>query len=112
MTQELNEFGRAIVRVDGTAQVSLQPDGVTRWHITRMVVKTDQGQSQTPIPRCTVYTNFVGDGQEIDGTYSGNYDSSDCGIWREPSAPIIARWTGGVPGTVAVFSIYGERVMA
>lgn len=110
--QELNEFGRVVIGADGTGQVSLQADGVTRWHITRMVVKTSQGPTVTPIPRCTIYLNFVGEGQEVDATFTGNQDSSDCSIYREPSSPIVAQWTGGVPGTVGVFSIYGERTMA
>ena len=107
----LNEFGRATLDASGVARVMLSPNGTERWHVTRYSVSTSQGTNTQPIPLCTIYTDSPNQGNEYDITYTGNADSGDGDLWLEKGQQLWAVWTGGIPATVGVLSLYGERVV-
>lgn len=107
----LDDFGRVVLDASGNGRVALSPNGTERWHINRYAVSTSQGTNTQPIPLCTLYTNSPDQGNEYDITYTGNADGGDGDLWLEKGQKLWAVWAGGIPGTTAVLSIFGERVL-
>lgn len=107
----LNTFGRVVLNASGNGALFLSPDGTERWHINRYAVSTSQGTNTQPIPLCTLYTDSPAAGNEYDITYTGNADGGDGDLWLEKGQQLWAVWAGGVAGTTAVLSVFGERVL-
>lgn len=109
---QLDTFGQATLSAAGVALVSIPVPRQERWHLQRYTVLTNQASTVTTMPIATLYANQVADGSAIDSTYTGARDSGDCDIWFEGGSFILARWTGGVAGTIATLSIFGQRESA
>lgn len=106
----LDTFGTATISAAGTALVSLAVPRQERWTLRRATVLTNQAPALTTMPVATLYKDSVSDGNAIDSTYTGARDSGDFDLVLEGGSRLIAQWTGGIAGTIATLSIYGERV--
>lgn len=105
----LDTFASATVSAAGIAQVEIPVPRQERWHLRRYTVLTNQATTVTTMPVATLYLNSVADGNAFDSTYTGARDSGGIDQWIEGGGKILARWTGGVSGTIATLSILGER---
>lgn len=104
----LNTAGVATVAANGIATVVLGPGVGQRWLIKTAAVSTS---TSVLVPLCKLY---VGGGitplenNLIDGTYSGNLDSTDLAEFPISNGQkIIAQWTGADVGAKATLSIFG-----
>ena len=98
--QQLDAFGDVELNGDGYGTVTLQPPSFQTWTVTSINVATDQGPTETPIPRCKVYRGSVG-GQLIAQTWMGNGSTAVGETFVQPSQPLVIEWTAGVPGSRA-----------
>ena len=108
---QLDTFGTATVSAAGIATVTIPIPRNERWTLRRYSVLTNQSPTLTTIPIATVYTNSISDGNALDSTFTGSRDSGDCDVTIEGGGSIIAQWTGGIAGTIATLSIYGDKVI-
>jgi hypothetical protein len=67
-----------------------------RWDITRVTVACT---SVALVPTCRVYRSSEAPSNLIEGTFSGNQDSSDTAFTLENGEVLIAVWEGKVVGT-------------
>lgn len=102
---ELFESAQATVNADGRSECRLQPlRAFETWTVTKMTVQsTSVGQSQ-----CRVYRGSESPSRLIEGTYSGNMDSSDTSIQLRNGESLLAVWTKADPGSVCTFTVEGR----
>lgn len=96
--------GNATFSPSGVAEVTVTPDGAwASWTVTRITVITTSATDT----EARVYRDAVSDGAFIEGTYSGNRDTSpwNPGLTLNPGQSLVVRWTGGTPGAVATVSV-------
>lgn len=108
-TYRLDESASATFNASGIAEATITVPGNQQFRITRYAVVTSQGVTTAPFPFCTVYVNSVADSNVFDQTYSGHRDQSDADLVLMRSQRLIARWTGGIAGTVGTLSVFGEK---
>jgi hypothetical protein len=106
-TELLNEQGKATISAAGTATVTLTPNRLETWHLTRIAVSTTTNVLE---PVAQVYIGAVSPGNLLSGTYTGSLDSSDENQWLGPALPLICAWSGGDVGAVATLSIFGQKI--
>lgn len=109
MTYTLDTSAQVTLDASGNGTAQLAPPAVEKWLVTRIAVVTNQASTTTPIPVCKVYINSVSDANLYDGTFTGNQDATDAYVPLEKGQLLLARWTGGVPGTIGTLSIFGTR---
>lgn len=109
-TVPLNEF--AAVTLDasgnGTAKIGPNAHGVT-WHPQVVSVKTS---TKVKSPGCSIYAGFkVSDQFFVDGTYTGEQDSTDSIAGQELHLGQFAWavWTGGDVGAQATVTVTGSK---
>lgn len=107
--RKLDESAQGVIAATGMVTVSIPVPRQERWHVNRYAVITNQAPTLTTMPIATLYNNSVSDGNVIDSTYTGARDSGDGDIWLEGGSQLICQWTGGIAGTTATLSIFGER---
>lgn len=111
MSDRLDEQGSVVLDASGYGTVTLQPDSFRTWTVTGMNVRTSQTPTQTPVPQCTVYVGGVG-GRIIAQTYMGSRSTaSGSPETVQPSEPVVAEWTNGIPGTTAMIYLSGTMDM-
>lgn len=101
----LNETKSATFDASGNATVTYSPPSLEYWDISSTGVQTTDPSSSTTIPEAKVYL----DGVFKEGTYSGNFDSSDTPFHIEKGQRFECRWTGGTAGITATFTLNGKR---
>jgi hypothetical protein len=104
-TYNLNESQSATFQADGTAVVTFSPPSLEYWDITSMAVRTDDPVDSTVIPIAEVTL----DGVAKEGTYSGNFDTSDTPYHIEKGQRLVCTWQGGTAGRTATFTLNGTR---
>jgi hypothetical protein len=111
MSDPLDQRKTVTLNASGYGTVTFQPEGFRRWNVTAINVLTDQGPTQTPVPRCKVYLDGIG-GRVIAQTWMGN--GSTAGGSPEdvqPSQLLVVEWTAGVPGSHATAFLSGTMDM-
>jgi hypothetical protein len=103
----LNTSGRVVLDGSGSGRVTLTPNVGQRWTIRTASVRVAPSVN---IPQCRLYIG--GDATDdafIDGTYTGNLNSTDSLAAYPVSAgvKVIAVWSGGDPGAAATLSLWG-----
>jgi hypothetical protein len=96
--------GGDVVAADGTASVTLSPPGSMEWHITVTSVEC----SSTTRSEVTIKI----DGHYLEGTYTGNKDSSNTSYVVPAGSSITAEWTKASPGSAAALRVFGQQVRA
>lgn len=104
-TYNLNETKTATFDAGGNAIVTFTPPSLEYWNITSKAVQTSDPASETQIPQASI---FLG-GVFKEGTYSGNFDSSDTPFHVEKSQQFVCQWSGGTAGRTATFTVNGTR---
>ncbi len=109
-TVPLSEF--ATVTLDGsgngTAKIGPKAHGVV-WHPTVASVKTS---TKVKSPICNIYAgSLVNDQSFIDGTYTGEADSTDSIAGQELHLGqyVWAVWTGGDVGATGTVTVTGTK---
>lgn len=93
----LRESRSATVAANGRATAVIQPlRAFERWDITRVTVACT---STALVPTCRVYRSSEAPSNLIEGTFSGNQDSSDTRTMLENGESLIAVWEGKTVGT-------------
>lgn len=109
-TLPLSESAAVILDASGNGTAKLGPHSrAVSWHPTTVSVKTS---TNVKTPTCYIYAgDFVGDQNFIDGTYTGNADSTSniSGTVIYLSGFIWAVWTGGDAGAQATVTIAGTQ---
>ena len=104
----LNTSGNVVLDGSGNGIVTLGPNVGQRWQLNSAAVRTS---TATLFPTCKVYmgSGATIDAEFVDGTYSGNQDSTDrvSGLRLGPNQKITAFWQGGDVGATATLSIIG-----
>lgn len=108
-TYNLNEFAEATLNASGAATVFVAPGSYEKWTITRIAVTTTDPITSQNVPEANIFLDSPGAANFLEGTYSGNKDSSDTNIVLERNQRLYCQWSGGNSGSVATFSIFGER---
>lgn len=102
----------ASVTLDGTGQgyVSFEIDNTnTLWSIDSVRVRTNQAANTAPVPRADTYKNFLGAPQASEGgTFNGHFATSTGQTDLYVGDVLFVQWTGGIPGTVATATIFGD----
>lgn len=98
------EVGKVTLDAGGAGVVALSPAG-SDWRITGMSVRSDP---PTGHPQCEIFLNILGDAGFVEGTRSGEFDSSDTAMTVPIGSTLYARWTGGTPGAMATIRVTGE----
>lgn len=106
-TELLNEHGSVVLSAAGSGTVTLTPNRLETWVVTRMAVSVTSNTSE---PVAQVYLYAAAPGNLLDGTYTGSLDSSDTNQQVMPGVPLICVWTGGDAGATATFSVFGQKV--
>jgi hypothetical protein len=110
-TQPLDEQATVTLNASGYGTVTFQPESFRTWTVTAINVDTNQGITQTPIPRCKVYLGGLG-GRVIAQTWNGNGDTASGGDEQvQPSQQLVVEWTGGVAGSRATAYLSGSMTM-
>ena len=93
--------GSALINAAGTARVQLGPVPTwQRWRLTSIGVRVDSGDEA----EARVYVGEVNDSTFLEGTYSGNRDSSQWPLGAlelEAGESLTVEWTGGTEGARA-----------
>ena len=103
-------YGTATVAADGTATVTLGPQGVgTVWYPQQAAVGTTTGAADA-----STVTFYVGPlallTQIGSQSYAGGGDSIGLAISAlYPGFFLVAKWSGGHTGDLAVFTVYGVQ---
>jgi hypothetical protein len=108
--QQLDAFGSVDLDGSGYGTVELAPESFRTWTVTAINVATDQGPTETPVPRCKVYRGSVG-GTVVAQTWMGNGSTATGSTTVQPSQPLVIEWTGGVPGSRATAWLDGTFAM-
>lgn len=92
----------------GLARVTC-PAGST-WHITKYTVQVIGWELGDAQPQCNVYMGSVSPGSLIEGTDSGQKDTSDSvDELLVGGESLVAEWVGAEPGAYVVLRVVGER---
>ena len=84
---------------------------VEQWNITTMSVTTSGPNTKQALVQ--VYRNTPSiQAALIDGTYSGNFDTSACDITLDAGERLYIVWSGGNANAAATYRIEGTRSMA
>lgn len=105
MSYQLRESANAIADVDGRAVAQLQPlRAFERWKIIKITV---QSTSAPSVPECRIYFGAESESNFIEGTYSGNNDSTDVTLELENGERLIAVWSGAEPDSSCTLTLKG-----
>jgi hypothetical protein len=99
----LMKTGQTVLDMVGGGSITLAPPAMD-WHITATTVTT------TSVLRTRASTDI--DGVPLEGTYSGNHDTSDTAYVVPSGSMLTCTWTGGTPGAAATLAIRGQQVPA
>ena len=81
------------------------------WTINIMSVTTSGPNTKQALVQ--VYRNLAGlPTALVDGTYSGNFDTSPCDIELQAGESLWVVWSGGNAAATATYRIEGTRAMA
>lgn len=109
--QPLDEQGNVTLNASGYGTVVFQPDSFRTWTVTSINVLTNQGATQTPVPRVKVYLGGIG-GRVIAQSWMGNGATASGGDEDvQPSQQLVVEWSAGIPGTVATAYLSGSMYM-
>ena len=98
MARTFTDSARATVASDGVATVALGPGRARETWDVRSVTVTHDG---TDNAEARVYTGEVGDATFLEGTYSGNRDTSHYTpgtLQLDPGEILTVQWTDGTSG--------------
>ena len=105
-SQRWRQTAQATVGPDGTATATLAPTGAGYYRSTFWSVSTLPAGSSSST--ATIFRNATGPLDVIEGTYSGDQDTSDTVVELEPNESLLCVWTGAQPGATAVFRVEGR----
>lgn len=113
----LRESASATVDSSGRARAVVQPmRAFERWDITRVTVACT---STSLVPTCRIYRSSEAPSNLIEGTFSGNQDSSDTQTMLETGESLIAVWegkeiatAGADIGSVCTLTVEGKSIRA
>lgn len=109
--QPLDEQDSVVLNASGYGVVYLAPDSFRTWTVTAINVLTNQGATQTPVPRCKVYLGGLG-GRVVAQTWMGNGSTAGGSpVVVQPSQQLAVEWTGGVPASRATVYLDGTMNM-
>lgn len=108
--QQIDAFGSVTLNGAGYGVVELAPPSYMTWTVTGINVATDQGPTETPVPRCIVYRGSVG-GTVVAQTWMGNGSTAVGSTFVQPSQPLVIEWQNGVPGSRATAWLDGIFAM-
>lgn len=95
--------GQTTLDAGGNGNVIVGPGGMD-WVVQVITVSTSSAGIK---PQCLIYHGSVSQANLIDGTNSGDGDTSDTVVLLQPGEYITAVWTGGDPKAVAVLRLQG-----
>lgn len=95
----------AQVKLDasGNGQVTVSPGSVD-WVTTLITVSTS---TATKHPQANLYLDQVAPTCLLEGTYTGDNDSTNTSHLVQSSQQLICAWTGGDPGATATVRVTG-----
>lgn len=105
-TTQLTSGKSATVAANGTATVTIGPNGVETWDVSTIGV---QVSTNTLEPIAKVYLNTISPTTFIGGTYTGSNDSSDQSVTLLQGQTLICQWTTADVGATATLSLYGTK---
>lgn len=106
---QLNEGKQAQVGANGRAVVTLQPlRAGENWKVTHHSI-SNTGTVLTPEER--LYRGIESPTTLLEGTFSGNMDSSDTVIDVRNGEALLFIWTGADVGSFCTATVTGERTI-
>jgi len=103
-----NAVAQGIVAVNGTAILSLGPQGIgTRWYASQILVATSSGASDQSA--CTIYRQLIDPTRELGRTEQGGSDVFNFPHDMQPGDLIIAKWQRANTGDIATLTIHGDQ---
>ena len=103
-------YGSATVSASGTATVTLGPQGVgTVWYPQQVAIGTTTGAADAST--CTLFVGPLALLTQIGSqSYAGGGDSIGLAVnAMYPGFFLVAQWSGGHAGDLAVFTVYGVQ---
>lgn len=107
----LSESASVTLDNGGRAVARLGPRPHEQWEVTSVsITVSDDPNGGQLIPSATLYLGEPG-GARLDGTDSGNNDTTDVRFTLRQGQTASVLWTDGNPGTVAIVNVYGTKVI-
>lgn len=112
----LKRSDSVVLDSNGNGTINFSPQHARqRWEVTAVVVFTNQGSTQIPIPQANVLINGVSfgsatvtsPGQSLGSSWSGSKDTFSGNASVGPCDQMEVVFTGGVPGTRAFANVAG-----
>ena len=113
---QLKQSSSIMLDANGNGAIYFTPNNShQRWEISSVVVSTNQGPTNIPIPTAEIFINGVSfgttivtsTGQSLGATWSGNQDSFSGKADVGPCDSLAIVFTGGIAGTMAFSNIRG-----
>lgn len=106
----LNEGKLQIADANGRAVVEFQPLRAGEdWHIVRTSI---QNAGVNNVPEARVYRGIESPTTLVEGTFSGNMDTSDTVIDLRNGERLLVVWSGADAGSQCSATVDGERTVA
>lgn len=91
--------------VNGNARARIGPSVYGhKWHIARMVTSTTD---TVLVPELRIYLNGEAPNRLLDGSYSGNLDTSAMELTLQTLDKLVIVWSLGTPGAIATLTVQG-----
>lgn len=95
------------IAADGTGEVAIWAPGVDLVITQQTVSVTTDPAHPGVVPTAKVYRDIVSDAAFIEGSFTGNNDSSASRIVLRAGEGLICVWSDASPGTRATYRIAG-----
>lgn len=106
-SQRWRQTAQVVIAADGTGTATIAPTGAGYYRTTFWSVTTSAPPT-TGSSTATIFRNSTGQLDVLEGTYSGDQDTSDTTAELEPNESLLCVWTGAQPGATAVFRVEGR----
>lgn len=108
----LYESKPAVAAATGRAVATLQPlRAYERWNIRKVSIQCQSPLSVgAAVPIFKLYRNSEAPMNLIEGTLTGDLNSSDMDIWLETGEALIGVWSGADVNSQASMTIQGDRL--
>ena len=104
MSQRWRQVATATIAGDGTGTAEITPPTYSYYRTRLMRLNTTPA---SPGATATIYRGDTGPTSEVEGSYSGDGDTSDTVIELEPGEQLLCFWAGATAGSSAMIRVEG-----
>jgi hypothetical protein len=107
----LTAGARVTLNASGNGTIKFGPAdtrGAANWNVTGVIVQTSR-PGLAPVPRIQIWLDHE-DETGVQGlSYDGSFAQGHCDFTMQRGQQIIATWTGGQSGDIAMLTVTGEK---